>query len=66
MRSVVFLCLASCLNYAILLQVGLLEVPMTYLGSLGYFPIWGPVLTDGCPMERLLLTGGGVWYVQLA
>jgi hypothetical protein len=59
MRSVVFLCLASCLNYAILLQVGLLEVPMTYLGSLGYFPIWGPVLTDGCPMERLLLTGGG-------
>jgi hypothetical protein len=40
-------------------QVGLLEVPVTYLGSLGYFPAWGPVLTDGRPSERQLLTGGG-------
>jgi hypothetical protein len=46
---VVFLCLASCLNYTILSQVGLLEVPVTYLGSLGYFPTWGPMLPDGRP-----------------
>jgi hypothetical protein len=49
MRSVVFLYLASCLDYAMLSPVGLLEVPMTYLGPLGYFPAWGPVLPDGRP-----------------
>jgi hypothetical protein len=49
MWSVVFLYLASCLNYAILLQAGLLEVPVTYLGSLGYLPAWDPVLPDGRP-----------------
>jgi hypothetical protein len=31
MWSVVFLYLTSCLNYVILLQVGLLEVPVTYM-----------------------------------
>jgi hypothetical protein len=49
MWSVVFLCLTSCLNYAILLHADLLEVPVTYLGSFGYFPAWGPVLPDGRP-----------------
>jgi hypothetical protein len=38
MRSIVFLCVASCLNYAILSQVGQLVVPVTYLRPLGYFP----------------------------
>jgi hypothetical protein len=37
MWSIVFLCLTSCSNYAILLQAGLLEVPVSYMGSLGYF-----------------------------
>jgi hypothetical protein len=49
MWFVVFLYLASCLNYAILLQAGLLEVHVTYVGSLGYFPTWVPVLLDGRP-----------------
>jgi hypothetical protein len=70
MWFVAFLCLASCLSYATLSQVSLLEVPVTYLGSLGYFPTWGPMLPDGRPLERLLLTGGGgeggVWSLQPA
>jgi hypothetical protein len=41
---------------------GLYEVPATYLGSLGYFPAWGPVRSNGRPSERLLLMG--VQYVQ--
>jgi hypothetical protein len=49
MWSVIFLYLASCLNYAILSQAGLLEVLVTYLGSLGYVPIWGLLLRDGRP-----------------
>jgi hypothetical protein len=49
MWSVVFLYLASCLNYAILSQAGLFEVPVTNLGSHGYFPAWGPILPDGRP-----------------
>jgi hypothetical protein len=57
--SVAFQCLASCPSYATLSQAGLLEVPVTYPGSLGYFPAWGPVLSDDHPSERLLLTGGG-------
>jgi hypothetical protein len=59
MWSVAFLFLASCPSYATLSQTGLLEVLVTYLGSLGYFPTWGPVLPDDCPLERLLLMGGG-------
>jgi hypothetical protein len=66
MWSIVFPCLTSCRNYAILLQVGLLEVPMTYMGALGYFPIWGPVLPDGRPKERHWLTGGPVCAACLA
>jgi hypothetical protein len=57
MLYVVFLCLASCLSYTTLSQVGLLEIPVTYLRSLGYFPAWGAILPDGCPSERLLLMG---------
>jgi hypothetical protein len=48
-----FLCLASCPNYAILSQA-----PVTYLGSLGYFPAWGLMLPGGRPQESLLLMGG--------
>jgi hypothetical protein len=59
MWYVAFLCLTSCPSYATLSQVSLLEVLVTYLGSLGYFPAWGPVLPDGHPSERLLLTGVG-------
>jgi hypothetical protein len=46
--------------------VGLLEVPVTYIGALGYFPTWGPVLPDGRPYERLWLTGGPVCAACLA
>jgi hypothetical protein len=49
---------ASSLGYAILSQVGSLEVPATYLGSLGYFLAWGPVLPNGCSSEKLMLDGG--------
>jgi hypothetical protein len=45
--SVIFLCLTSCPNYVFLSQAGLLEVHVTYLGPLGYFPSWGPVCLDG-------------------
>jgi hypothetical protein len=38
----------------------LLEVHVTYLGSLGYFPAWGPLLLNGRSSERLLLMGGPV------
>jgi hypothetical protein len=62
MWYVALLCLASYLSYATLLQVGVLEVPVTYLVSLGYFPAWGPMLPGGHPWKRLLLTG--VQYVQ--
>jgi hypothetical protein len=43
---------------AILLQAGLLEVPVTYLGSFGYFLARGPVLLNDCSSEKLILTGG--------
>jgi hypothetical protein len=49
MWYVVFLCLASCPNYAILLQAGLFEVLVTYMGAHNYFPAWGLVLPDGHP-----------------
>jgi hypothetical protein len=66
MWSVAFLCLASCLSYAVLSHVGLSEVPVTYLGSLGYFPAWGPELPDGRPSESLLVVGGPVCATSLA
>jgi hypothetical protein len=66
MWSIVFLCLASCLSYATLSQAGMFEVPVTYLGFLGYFVAWGPVLPDGHPSKRLLLMGGPVCLAYLA
>jgi hypothetical protein len=66
MWSVAFLCLASCLSYAVLSHAGLSEVPVTYLGSLGYFPAWGPELPDGRPSESLLVVGGPVCATSLA
>jgi hypothetical protein len=47
--------LASSPSCAILLQACLLEVPMTYLGSLEYFLSRGPVLLNGCSLEKLML-----------
>jgi hypothetical protein len=51
------LCLArsSC---AIQSQMGLLEVPAAYLGSLDYFLARGLLLLNGCSSKRLMLTGG--------
>jgi hypothetical protein len=31
---------------------------MTYMGSLGYFLTRGPVLPNGCSLEKLMLHGG--------
>jgi hypothetical protein len=52
------LCPTTSLSCAILLQVGLLEVPVTYLESLGYFLARGPVLSNDCSSEKLMLNGG--------
>jgi hypothetical protein len=52
------LCPASSSSCAILSQPGLLEVPATNLGSVGYFLAWGPVLPNGCSLEKLMLNGG--------
>jgi hypothetical protein len=41
-----------------MLQEGLLKVPVTYLGSLGYFLARGPVLLNGCPSGKLMLNRG--------
>jgi hypothetical protein len=47
-----------------LVASGSVYVPVTYMRSLGYFSAWSPILSDGHPSERLLLTG--VRYVQSA
>jgi hypothetical protein len=52
------LCPASNSTCAILSQAGLLEVPATYMGSLGYFLARDPVLPNGCSLEKLMLNGG--------
>jgi hypothetical protein len=39
-------------------QVGPLEVPVTYVGSLGYFLTQGPVLPNDCSPKKLMLHGG--------
>jgi hypothetical protein len=57
--QVLFPCLPFGLSCAILLLAGLLEVPATYLGSLGYFLAQEPVLLNGCPSEKPMLMGGG-------
>ena len=51
------LCPASSLSCAILSQAGLLKVPVTNLGSLGYFLAWGPMLLNGCSSEKPMLMG---------
>jgi hypothetical protein len=51
-------CLVSSSSCVILSQVDLLEVPVTYLGSFGYFLIRDPVLLNSCSSEKLILTGG--------
>jgi hypothetical protein len=38
-------------------QAGLLEVPATYLGSLGYFLARSLVLPNGCSSKKLMLNG---------
>jgi hypothetical protein len=53
-----FPCLATSLSYAILSQAGLLEIPVTYLESLGYFLARSLVLQNGCSLEKLMLNGG--------
>jgi hypothetical protein len=50
-------CLASSLRCTILSQAGLLEVPMTYLESFGYFLARGPMLPNDCSSEKLMLMG---------
>jgi hypothetical protein len=59
MWSVNFPYLTASLSCAILSQANPLEVPATYLGSLGYFLARGPVLPNGCSSEKLMLKGGG-------
>jgi hypothetical protein len=66
MWYVAFLCLTPCPSYTTLSHAGLLEVHVPYLGSIGYFPAWGPVLPDDRPSERLLLMGGSVCAAYLA
>jgi hypothetical protein len=38
--------------------VGLLEVPVTNLWSLGYFLAWGSVLAKGYHSKKVMLNGG--------
>jgi hypothetical protein len=64
--QLLFPCLASSLSCAILSQVGLLEVPTTYLGSLGYFLARGLVLLNGCSSEMVMLNGGSRVYSLLS
>jgi hypothetical protein len=61
-----FFCLAYSSSFAILSQVGLLEVPTTYLESLDYFLARGLVLLNGCSLEKLMLYGGPECAVCLA
>jgi hypothetical protein len=64
--SCFFLCLSSFPSCATLSQACLFEVPVTYMGSLGYFPAWGIMLQNGRSSERLLLMGGLVCAACLA
>jgi hypothetical protein len=53
--QLLFLCPASSSSCAILSQAGLLEVPATNLGSLGYFLARGQVLPKGYSSKKLML-----------
>jgi hypothetical protein len=63
--QLLFLCPASCPSYATLSQAGLLEIPVSYLGSFGYFPARGPVLPNGYPSEKVMLMGGPEYVAYL-
>jgi hypothetical protein len=56
--QLLFPCLTTSLSCAILSQVGLLEVHATYLESLDYFLARGPILSNGCSSEKLMLNRG--------
>jgi hypothetical protein len=56
--QLLFSCLTSSLSCEILSQVGLLEVPATYMGFHGYFLARGPVLLNGCSSKKLMLMLG--------
>jgi hypothetical protein len=53
-----FSCLAFSSSSAILSHAGLVEVPASYQGSLGYFLAQSLLLLNGCSSERLMLMGG--------
>jgi hypothetical protein len=57
MWLIAFLCLASSSSYALLSQTSLLEVPMTYLGSLGYYLARGLMLLNDYSSKKLMLYG---------
>jgi hypothetical protein len=57
--QLLFPCLATSSTCAILSQAGLLEVPTTYMVSLGYFLARGPVLPNGCSLKKVMLNRGG-------
>jgi hypothetical protein len=58
MWSIAFLYPTSNSSCAILSRVNPLEVPVTYLGSLGYYLAQGPMLLNGCTSKKLMLYGG--------
>jgi hypothetical protein len=56
--QLIFPYIATSLSCAILSQAGLLEVLVTYLGSLGYFLSRGLLLLNGYSLVKLMLNGG--------
>jgi hypothetical protein len=64
--QLLFPCLATSLSCAILSQVCLLKVHVTYLRSLGYFLARDPVLPNGCSSKKLMLNGGPECATYLA
>jgi hypothetical protein len=56
--QLLFPCLATSSTCAILSQAGLLEVPTTYMVSLGYFLARGPVLPNDCSLKKVMLNRG--------
>jgi hypothetical protein len=60
------LCPASSLSCAILSQADLLEVHVTYLGSLSYFLARGPMLSNDCSLKKLMLNEESRAYILLS
>jgi hypothetical protein len=56
--QMLFPCLTCSSSCAILSQTGLLEVSMTYLGTLDYFLALGLMLLNGWSSKKLMLLGG--------